>query len=99
MDQNGEYAMDSNRYDVNPAKLEMFAEPSMKCFLKRRFVTGETSERVMKNLLNMADSDEDKDEEKIDKEQLRKMDINDHKTTKRDKKKKKQRKRRAKLLN
>ena len=44
--------------------------------LKKRFITGQTKDKIMENLLNMSDSDEegrDKEGNTIDKEQLRRM--------------------------
>jgi hypothetical protein len=43
----------------------------MKKLVKRRFVTGQNSDQIVKNLLNMSDSEDEaalKDGEKIDKE-------------------------------
>lgn len=64
----------------------MFKIPSVKKMLKSRFVTGQSDDQIVKNLLNMSDSDaEDKD---VDKEQLRKIEENDIKTDKKAKRKK-----------
>ena len=60
--------VDSNRFDVDKSKLELFKQKDMKKMLKSKFVTGGSDDQVVKNLLNMSDSE---DEEKIDKEQLR----------------------------
>ena len=38
--ENNENANDCNRYDVNPQKLKMFANASVKKALKAKFVTG-----------------------------------------------------------
>lgn len=61
----GEEYVDSNRYDINPQKLQMFRSPAMKKALKAKFVTGQTQDQIVKNLLNMSDSD---NEDEIDKE-------------------------------
>ena len=53
--------VDSNRYDVHPSKLELFTDPDMKKLLKSKFVTGQSQDQIMKNLLNMSDSDEDEE--------------------------------------
>lgn len=53
--------VDTNRYDVHPSKLEMYSQPDMKKLLKSKFVTGQSQEQIMKNLLNMSDSDEEED--------------------------------------
>ena len=51
--------VDTNRYDVHPSKLELYTEPDMKKLLKSKFVTGQSQDQIMKNLLNMSDSDEE----------------------------------------
>ena len=59
--------------------------------MKRRFVTGQNSDQIVKNLLNMSDSEDEaalKDGEKIDKEQLRKIEDNDKKVDKKEKRRK-----------
>tara|TARA_B110000305_G_C19110603_1_gene479566 strand:- start:42 stop:173 length:132 start_codon:yes stop_codon:yes gene_type:complete len=38
--------------------------------LKKKFVTGQNKDKILENLMNMSDSDDNK-EEKLDKEQLR----------------------------
>ena len=53
--------VDTNRYDVHPSKLELYTDPDMKKLLKSKFVTGQSQDQIMKNLLNMSDSDEDED--------------------------------------
>ena len=64
-----EDVIDCNRYDVAPEKLTMYREKAVKRKLKSRFVTGQNSEQIVKNLLNMSDSEaEDNKEKKIDKE-------------------------------
>ena len=86
-----EKVIDSNRYTAPKVKLEMFKRPTVKRLLKKRFVTGQTSDQIVKNLLNMSDSEDEaglEDGKKIDKEQLRRIEENDHKTSKADKKKK-----------
>lgn len=70
-DTSDERAIDSNRYLPSRAKLELFKRKSMKKLVKRRFVTGQNSDQIVKNLLNMSDSEDEaalKDGEKIDKE-------------------------------
>lgn len=51
--------VDTNRYDVHPSKLELYTDPDMKKLLKSKFVTGQSQDQIMKNLLNMSDSDEE----------------------------------------
>ena len=53
--------VDTNRYDVHPSKLELYTDPDMKKLLKSKFVTGQSQDQIMKNLLNMSDSDEEED--------------------------------------
>lgn len=53
--------VDTNRYDVHPSKLEFYLQPDVKKLLKSKFVTGQSQEQIMKNLLNMSDSDEEED--------------------------------------
>ena len=53
--------VDTNRYDVHPSKLELYTDPDMKKLLKTKFVTGQSQDQIMKNLLNMSDSDEDEE--------------------------------------
>lgn len=77
--------IDSNRYDVNPTRLNRFRNAALKKHLKSRFVTGQTQDQIVKNLLNMSDSDGEMD---IDKEQLRNLEANDTKIDKKGKKKK-----------
>lgn len=85
--ENDENTKDCNRYDVNPAKLRMFANVNLKKALKAKFVTGQSQDQIVKNLLNMSDSDNE-ETEKIDKEQLRKLEANDIKVDKKAKRKK-----------
>ena len=82
-----EDAIDCNRYYAAAEKLSMYKDPSVKRKLKSRFVTGQSSDQIVKNLLNMSD-DEGEEENKIDKEQLRKLESNDTKVDKRAKRKK-----------
>jgi hypothetical protein len=82
---------DCLRFDVNPIKLNQYAKPSFKKLMKKKFVTGIAKDKVLENLLNMSDSDEEgKDEEgkPMDKDQLRRIEENDRKGTKFDKKRK-----------
>jgi hypothetical protein len=51
--------VDTCRYDVHPSKLEYYTQPDVKKLLKSKFVTGQSQEQIMKNLLNMEDSDEE----------------------------------------
>ena len=82
---------DTNRYDANPVKLLRYKYNGYKRLLKKKFVTGMSKDKVLENLLNMSDSDnegKDKAGNTVDKEQLRKMEDNATKGTKDDKKKK-----------
>ena len=84
-------SIDSNRFDVNPIKLVRYKGKGYKHLLKKKFVTGISKDKVMENLLNMSDSDEegkDKSGNALDKEQLRKIEANEVKGSKQDKKKK-----------
>ncbi len=85
--ENNEDALDCNRYDVNPQKLNIFRNSRLKKALKAKFVTGQSQDQIVKNLLNMSDSDNE-ETEKIDKEQLRKIEANDIKVDKKAKRKK-----------
>ena len=87
MPENNENANDCNRYDVNPQKLRVFANANLKKALKAKFVTGQSQDQIVKNLLNMSDSDNE-ETSKIDKEQLRKIETNDIKVDKKAKRKK-----------
>lgn len=62
-DEDENYLVDTNRFDVNHAKLEIYLRPEVKRLLKTKFVTGQSQDQIMKNLLNMSDSDE---EEEVD---------------------------------
>ena len=70
---------DTNRYDSGLDKLSMFTRPAVKRKLKSKFVTGQGSDQIVQNLLNMSDSENEDDAEKrkLDKEQLRKIEAND----------------------
>lgn len=57
--QDTEYMMDCYRYDVHPTRLERYLNPSVKKLLKSKFITGQSSEQIMKNLMNIEDSDEE----------------------------------------
>ena len=82
--------LDTNRYDVAPQKLAMYKNSALKRKLKSKFVTGQNSDQIVQNLLNMSDSENEQDIEKKrdDKEQLRKIEANDTKVDKKDKRKK-----------
>lgn len=56
--------VDSNRYDVHHSKLEHYTYPSVKKLLKSKFVTGQSQDQIMKNLLNMSDSDDEVEDDK-----------------------------------
>ena len=63
-DDTGGLLFDCLRFDVNPAKLNFFAKPSFKKKKKKKFVTGIAKDKVLENLLNMSDSDQEgKDED------------------------------------
>lgn len=53
----------------------MYKRPAVKRKLKSKFVTGQSSDQIVQNLLNMSDSEaeEDAEKRKLDKEQLRKI--------------------------
>lgn len=83
--------LETNRFDGNPLRFTSFARPQTKRLLKKRFVTGQTRDKIMDNLLNLSDSDgEGRDQEgnTIDKDQLRRMESNATKGTKEDKRRK-----------
>jgi len=44
---------------VNPKRLEIYQQNKMKKLLKKKFVTGQSKDKVLMNLLNMSDSDEE----------------------------------------
>lgn len=50
---------DTNRYDVNPMKLSIYKQVNYKKLLKKKFVTGISKDKILENLLNMSDSDEE----------------------------------------
>jgi len=82
---------DTIRFDVNPSKLKLYKKKSYKHLLKKKFVTGIAKDKVLENLLNMSDSDAegiDKEGNTLNKDQLRKMEENAVKGTKKDKKRK-----------
>lgn len=88
------YDIDSFKFEVNPIKLERYKDPLMKKLVKKKFVTGISKDKVLQNIMNMSDSDDegrDKDGNTIDKaqkEQMRKMEDNSRKGTKLEKKRK-----------
>lgn len=86
----GQLQHDTNRFDVNPLKLVQYKQTNFKKLVKKRFVTGMTKDKILENLMNMSDSDneKDKDEERIQRDQLRRMEANEHKNSKVDKKRK-----------
>ena len=67
-DADSELRIDSNRYDVNPERLKIFRSAAMKKALKQKFVTGQTQDQIVKNLLNMSDSDNEGDLDRDQKE-------------------------------
>lgn len=77
-----ELRTDTYRYDVNPERLKIFRSPAMKKALKQKFVTGQTQDQIVKNLLNMSDSDNDGELDRDQKDQLHKLEQNDVKTDK-----------------
>ena len=89
-----ELTNDCYRFDVHSLKLERYKKKSYKKLLKKKFITGIAKDKIMQNILNMDDSDEegkDKQGNAVDKqqaEQLRKMEENSRKGTKEDKKRK-----------
>ena len=48
---------DTFRYDVNPLKLERYSTKSYKKLMKKKFVTGQSKDKILENLINMSDSD------------------------------------------
>ena len=52
-----EGVIDTYRYDVAPEKLSMYKLGSVKRKLKSKFVTGQSSDQIVQNLLNMSDSE------------------------------------------
>jgi len=50
-------ALDTFRFDVAPEKLSMYKNSAVKRKLKSKFVTGQSSDQIVKNLLNMSDSE------------------------------------------
>ena len=45
-------ALDTNRFDVAPEKLRMYKDSAVKRKLKTKFVTGQGSDQIIKNLLD-----------------------------------------------
>lgn len=82
--------LDSHRYDVAKEKLAMYKRSDVKKKLKSKFITGQGSDQIVQNLLNLSDSEGEQDAEKRkeDRDQLRKIEDNDTKVDKKDKKKK-----------
>ena len=86
-----ELETDTLRFDINPIKLERFKGQGYKRLLKKKFVTGQSQDKILENLLNMSDSEgEGKDAEgnEIDKDQIRRLEDNERKGTKFEKKRK-----------
>jgi len=54
-----ELSTDCYRFDVHSFKLERYKKRSVKRLLKKKFVTGLAKDKVMENILNMSDSDEE----------------------------------------
>ena len=55
---------DTFRFDVNPLKLKRYIQKDFKKLLKKKFVTGQSKDKILENLINMSDSDnEGKDKE------------------------------------
>ena len=50
-------ALDTNRFDVAAEKLAMYKRGAVKRKLKSKFVTGQNSDQIVQNLLNMSDSE------------------------------------------
>jgi len=53
--------VDTQRYDVAREKLAMYQRSSVKRKLKSKFVTGQSSDQIVQNLLNMSDSEGEQD--------------------------------------
>lgn len=60
---------DTNRYDSNASKLQSFKHAPFKKLLKKKFVTGMSKDKILENLMNQSDSDNEID--KNAKDQLR----------------------------
>lgn len=78
-------AFDTFRYDINHLRLQRYQVPNYKKLLKKKFVTGQSKDKILENLINMSDSDDegrDKAGDAIDKDQLRRIEDNDRKGTK-----------------
>ena len=78
---------DCQRFDVHPSKLLKYRQKPYKKLLKKKFVTGQNKDKILENLMNLSDSDND-NEEKIDKDQLRRIEDQNRKGTKLEKKRK-----------
>ena len=52
-----ETTIDTYRYDVAAEKLDLYNNSSVKRKLKSKFVTGQSSDQIVQNLLNMSDSE------------------------------------------
>lgn len=85
-----EMEYDCNRYDINVSKLILYKKTNFKKLLKKKFITGISKDKILENLMNMSDSDEEGDKRQVnaDKDQLRKMEDNSRKGSKVDKKRK-----------
>ena len=82
---------DTLRFDISPIKLERFKGQGYKRLLKKKFVTGQSKDKILENLLNMSDSEgegKDADGTEIDKDQIRRLEDNERKGTKFEKKRK-----------
>jgi hypothetical protein len=65
------YDVDTFRFDVNPIKLEIYKNKRVKKMTKKRFVTGITKDKVLQNIMNADDSDQegrDKEGNNIEKD-------------------------------
>lgn len=89
MSQN-ELENDCNRFDASAVKLRLYKQTNYKKLLKKKFITGISKDKILENLMNMSDSDEegDKAQRNAEKDQLRKMEDNSRKGSKLDKKRK-----------
>lgn len=61
--EDSEYVVDTNRFQVSMEKLKRYLVSDVKKLLKCKFVTGQSQDQIMKNLLNMSDSDEEEKQE------------------------------------
>ena len=81
--------MDSTRYDTAVKSLLRYKDSRVKKLLKKKFVTGQTRDKVMDNLMNESDSDvegKDSDGNIVDKDQLARMEANEAKKSVKEKK-------------